>query len=215
MSPFLLEYFPLTSARQRRTLWYMLKYSKRVSDIRKQVAPSHSELLELLNEGCYSKLVVRILECINEVNIEDWTPTLVLPRGLHGSVYSLPDRLNQLLEEMNRLIRRIPRPVCLYKVPLPDLRKQWAAAVVDERLTQSRQKDAHVLQELLVAAGNGNLDKLRSCVCGIWFIQRVRDQRFHSAKCREKAFKSSPQWKAYRREKAREYYWLHKNKNVK
>jgi hypothetical protein len=56
---------------------------------------------------------------------------------------------------------------------------------------------------------------LRQCSCGKWFFKKFSHQRFCSVKCREREFRSTDEWKAYRREKAREYYWLQKNKNVK
>jgi hypothetical protein len=60
-----------------------------------------------------------------------------------------------------------------------------------------------------------DIGRIRECVCGKWLYSKFSHQKFCSAKCREKAFRSSPEWMEYRRNKAREYYWLHKNKNVK
>jgi hypothetical protein len=57
--------------------------------------------------------------------------------------------------------------------------------------------------------------RIRECNCGKWFYAKFDHQNYCSSKCREKAFRSTPMWKEYRRQKAREYYWLHKNKNVK
>jgi len=52
-------------------------------------------------------------------------------------------------------------------------------------------------------------------VCGTYYFRRFSHQRFCGEVCRLKAFRSSEEWKEYRRNKAREYYWLHKNTNVK
>lgn len=60
-----------------------------------------------------------------------------------------------------------------------------------------------------------DVTRIRECSCGKWLFARFSHQRFCSAKCRERSFKSSPEWKAYRREKAREYYRLHKSGKVK
>lgn len=60
-----------------------------------------------------------------------------------------------------------------------------------------------------------DIARIRECVCGKWLYSKFSHQRFCSSKCREKAFKSSPEWQEYRRNKARDYYWLHKTKNVK
>jgi hypothetical protein len=61
----------------------------------------------------------------------------------------------------------------------------------------------------------GELDRLKKCNCGRWLYARFSHQRFCSAKCREKAFRSDPAEKEKRRRWARENYWLHRNKNVK
>jgi len=74
--------------------------------------------------------------------------------------------------------------------------------------------DVQAVYELTWNNGDG-LTKVRECSCGRWFFVKFSHQKFCSARCRDKANKSSPQWKEYRRKKAREYYWLHKNRNVK
>lgn len=61
----------------------------------------------------------------------------------------------------------------------------------------------------------GNWWRIRQCYCGTYYFRRFRHQRFCSEACRVREFRSSEEWKAHRRKKAREYYWLHKNKNVK
>jgi len=91
----------------------------------------------------------------------------------------------------------------------PDGRYRWpwrsfaggyddARAVLD--LVWNHGRDAHRIME---------------CNCGKWFYAKFEHQKYCSSKCREKAFRSTPEWKEYRRGKAREHYWLHKNKNVK
>jgi len=57
--------------------------------------------------------------------------------------------------------------------------------------------------------------RIVECYCGKWFYAKFEHQKYCSSKCREKAFRSTPEWKEYRRGKAREYYWLHKTKNTK
>src|SRR6266496_1284464 len=90
-----------------------------------------------------------------------------------------------------------------YSGPDGRYRRPWpsysdARAVLD--LLWNRGRDAHRIME---------------CNCGKWFYAKFEHQKYCSSKCREKAFRSTPEWKEYRRGKAREYYWLHKNKNVK
>lgn len=74
--------------------------------------------------------------------------------------------------------------------------------------------DVQAIYELTFPDNSG-IERLEECTCGRWFFRRFKHQRFCSAKCREKVNKSSPKWREYRRNKAREYYWLHKKQNVK
>jgi hypothetical protein len=59
------------------------------------------------------------------------------------------------------------------------------------------------------------LGHLKECCCGRWIWARFSHQRFCSAMCRERDFRSSEKWKEHRRQKAREYYLLHKSGKVK
>jgi hypothetical protein len=60
------------------------------------------------------------------------------------------------------------------------------------------------------------IDRLRQCThCQQWLCARFSHQRFCSARCRERHFQSSLEWKEQRRRRARQYYRLHKTKNVK
>jgi len=75
--------------------------------------------------------------------------------------------------------------------------------------------DSDAVLDLLELARQGLLERLKQCPCGSWIWARFSHQRFCSAKCREKEFRSSLQWKEHRRQKAREYYRLHKSGKVK
>jgi len=75
--------------------------------------------------------------------------------------------------------------------------------------------DVQAVFELAWMTDGEGLKKVRECLCGKWFFVKFAHQKFCSAPCRDKANKSLPKWKEYRRKKAREYYWLHKNKNIK
>lgn len=57
--------------------------------------------------------------------------------------------------------------------------------------------------------------RIAQCACGTYYFRRFSHQRFCSETCRLKEFRSSAEWKAHRRRKAREYYWLHKSGKVK
>jgi hypothetical protein len=75
--------------------------------------------------------------------------------------------------------------------------------------------DVHAVFDIAHLAEMNLLDRLKKCGCGNWMFARFSHQRFCSIRCREKEFRSSFEWKEYRRKKAREYYKLHKIKNVK
>jgi len=75
--------------------------------------------------------------------------------------------------------------------------------------------DSSAVLDISAIADLGLIDRLKKCTCGKWLFAKFEHQRFCSVKCREKAFRSDPTEKAKRREWARRYYWLQKNKNVK
>jgi len=63
---------------------------------------------------------------------------------------------------------------------------------------------------------SGHIHALRQCpVCNRWIYGRFEQQKFCSAKCKDVCRRSDPAWQEERRKRAREYYWLHKNKNVR
>jgi hypothetical protein len=71
------------------------------------------------------------------------------------------------------------------------------------------------IADLAKLAEKDLLGHLKECCCGRWIWARFSHQRFCSAKCREHDFRSSERWKEHRRQKAREYYRLHKSGKVK
>jgi hypothetical protein len=74
--------------------------------------------------------------------------------------------------------------------------------------------DVQAIYELTWLTGDKGIKQIKECDCGKWFFRRFAHQKFCCAKCRDKANKSSPEWQEYRRHKAREYYWLHRTRNV-
>jgi hypothetical protein len=75
--------------------------------------------------------------------------------------------------------------------------------------------DTDAIFDLMELARQGLLERLKQCPCGRWIWARFSHQRFCSSKCRERDFRSSEKWKEHRRQKAREYYRLHKSGKVK
>ncbi|SRR6266571_1241686 len=76
------------------------------------------------------------------------------------------------------------------------------------------------LRKLLHLAEMGLIGRVRKCAkeaCGRWFYAKFEHQRFHSKRCQQETFKTSPAWKKQRAEymkrlrqekKLRERKWL-------
>lgn len=72
------------------------------------------------------------------------------------------------------------------------------------------------VERVLDIANDGRIDFLERCAaCGTWLFKRFSHQRFCSERCRMSEYQRSDKWKAYKRDKAHEYYWLHKLGKVK
>jgi hypothetical protein len=67
----------------------------------------------------------------------------------------------------------------------------------------------------LQLAQQDQIDTVRECLCGTFFVAGRIDQNYCSARCRVKAHQSSEEFKAKRREADRERYRLHKDGKVK
>jgi hypothetical protein len=78
-----------------------------------------------------------------------------------------------------------------------------------------RYGELSAIADLAKLAERDLLGHLRECCCGRWIWARFSHQRFCNGKCRERDFRSSEKWKEHRRQKAREYYRLHKSGKVK
>lgn len=83
--------------------------------------------------------------------------------------------------------------------------------------TQGKPAPIEAIWELVQLAGMGLARRLRQCShCNKWFFAHF-DHQTHcpGGDCRIADFRKSEKWKAYRRKKSREYYWLRLKKNVK
>jgi hypothetical protein len=67
----------------------------------------------------------------------------------------------------------------------------------------------------IMRIGPEQLFRVYFCRCGKALFQRFAHQKFCSDACRIRFYSDDPKWKIYRATKAREYYQLHKNKNIK
>jgi hypothetical protein len=91
----------------------------------------------------------------------------------------------------------------------------WMSTRPDHPDASEGYDDVSAIADLAKLAEKDLLGHLRECLCGRWIWARFSHQRFCSAKCREREFRSSEKWKEHRRQKAREYYRLHKSGKVK
>ena len=133
-------------------------------------------------------------------------------------------RLQASFRRIFRLLRQYK--FCIRAMPFgPTLINQWVPLSGPDGKFKNRwppaggeYSDFQAIYELCGPTGGGisGIERIVECPqCGKWMFKRFSHQRFCSTRCREREFKSSPEWKAKRRDKAREYYWLHKTKNVK
>ena len=67
----------------------------------------------------------------------------------------------------------------------------------------------------LQLAERDQIDNVRECSCGTFFVAGRIDQQYCSVKCRVKAHQSSDEFKAKRRKADRERYRLHRDGKVK
>jgi hypothetical protein len=181
------------------TMWDMLSQLKRCTN--KNVLPkgmviagawsyTPQRFLEYLNSDLLSSNFLRGLGVLAEINDAS---RLNLPKS----------RVEELLEEFNRRMQRYTAS--------PHLQLQAGRVVRGWRSKLSRGTslvDYTVLAPGVFAAiEHHHLEKLARCAWGgNWFFRRVEGQRFCSARCREKAFKSTEEFKAERRAKRRALY---------
>jgi hypothetical protein len=117
-------------------------------------------------------------------------------------------------EAIFRRVQEINRQLCRYKSsPSIELDGNWWSL---EHWPDHDPPQWWVVESALELARDGQISRIRRCSdCQSWYFARFAHQRFCTARCRERAFRSSEEWKKHRREKARDYYWLHKNAKVK
>jgi hypothetical protein len=72
-----------------------------------------------------------------------------------------------------------------------------------------------MIRQVVDLSKDGLLDRIRKCSCNRWFFARFAHQVSCSSRCRRNLYEKTDSYRAHRRKKAREYYWLHKTKNTK
>jgi|SRR5215467_1092913 len=77
-------------------------------------------------------------------------------------------------------------------------------------------EECHTVGALIKLAEMGAINRVKKCQqCENWFYARFAHQGFCTDKCRIKNNATSEHWKEYKRNKAREYYHLHKTGKVR
>jgi hypothetical protein len=161
--------------------------------------------------------VVKIVETARRIaHLRAQKPALVLA---HESFFGEKTELNKAYNRYQRMLRRY-RFFPLIQPWSPIAPHMWTAVEhgrdkLSDDSPHLPYDDFDAVHDLARLADRGLFDKLLRCSCERWLFARFSHQRFCSARCREREFKASPEWRAHRRKKAREYYWLHRNQNVK
>jgi hypothetical protein len=178
-------------------------------------------LLQWLNAGRQTKAhlkVFAILDLYKKLR-RSWETKVVVEDGnVVKRSYARHSDLPRTLHELRRLLFEYKfYPMFFPVAPLSVT--HWLPAKGGLRRTlhgwPTGYSDINAVFDLMQLSVMGLLDRLFQCSCGKWIFARFAHQKFCSARCREREFRSSAEWKAKRRQKAREYYWLHKSKNVK
>ena len=219
----------MTKRKHGSTFAYMPNTHSHVSDTespRRAYAgeDGSKRLVDWLNEKPMTKPQLRVLEILRLYNdlCQQWKITRNAKRKSDatemravrtGSDKDYYDRMNEL---QRRLRHYTYFPMILPIGPIEQV--HWCPASNAKKYSHGWSidyDDKWAVMDLARIAEIGLLGRLRECTCGRWIWARFSHQQHCSSKCREKYFRSSESWKAHRREKAREYYWLRKNKNVK
>jgi hypothetical protein len=136
--------------------------------------------------------------------------------GMMGGAVSMPvaakgqDR-NEPLYYVNRLVRRY-RAIPLV---IPSPTEGWEFLWIPTKSQATGFGDEFNAALAVLELGSRGLSRIGLCGCGKAFFKRFAHQKFCTDKCRVKFYGNDPKWKVYRADKARGYYWLHKNKNIK
>jgi hypothetical protein len=102
-----------------------------------------------------------------------------------------------------------PRAV---EVTIGDLRKAngvWPTSKVIDNAPSDVQ-EAFIVQYLIGITRSGNIDRVRECQCGKWFLAARADKRYCGENCRKKYHSPSEEQKEKRRKWRRDYqkrYW--------
>lgn len=203
----------------RRTILHMVMQHRRGSENQKAISRHFTgendskPLIELLNgsepkTATSRRRVEKLFETVSTM--------LSFTKNTPSHMLSLRNdrKYESLIRSLNRQLRRYKEtrtPIFVFE----DDDKVW---VIDHviRIPGIPRVEANAVDAFKKLALAGVVNRVRRCNhCRKWILARFPHQLCCSAYCRERLFRSSDVWKAKRRRKAKEYYWLHKNKNTK
>jgi hypothetical protein len=202
----------------RFTVGVMLsEFSKRVAN--DETLPTPSEMLvDLMNGDVLSgdsKLrVERIIQLLR--GQKEYISLISAHVREHGTpliaeayMMTLIDISDQLNEKLSRYAV-IPQTQSFFPVPF----HYFLPAASNDRSPEERAEVSAVLTAVQLAQRD-QLQDVRQCSCGDYFVAGRIDQSYCSVKCRVKAHQSSEEFKAKRRKADRKRYRLHREGKVK
>ena len=146
---------------------------------------------------------------------EDMPEKRIKIDGREIIMLSVPTRMDEFERELNKRMERYSsHPYFRFRKG----RLLVGYAQVGNR-SESLTISSRLVPMMIDALGAGDLQKLARCQlpqCRRWFLKRVGGQRFcpAPAKCRQKAFEDTPEFRAERAKYMQDWRWLHANKNV-
>jgi hypothetical protein len=121
----------------------------------------------------------------------------------------LPEELAQRLQRTNEFLANYPTTPSIGWNPRGHL--EFGQDFEGRRL----ELEGGVVYSLISIAELGLVDRIRKCICGVWFQARRQNQRSCSPTCRHKVYAETPAAKTRRREYMRAYYRLKTSGKVK
>jgi hypothetical protein len=109
-----------------------------------------------------------------------------------------------VVDELNEILARYPK---VFKFEMGDFGGQFF------RVPKGPWVDAHEAGavESILNLAHGGLEKLRTCLCGRWYIAKKSDQNSCSGACRRRKYEQTPAYKAHKAAKAKANYQSRKN----
>jgi len=146
--------------------------------------------------GAKAKCVLRVLDLLPKYRraVAPWIAKGI--SGVTGPEMALLEKLGRALwAELGRW----PVYLCLDADSI-----EWAKM---PKFTYARADSAGVaLLNMIRLFEQGLIHRVRRCLkCKKWFYARFRHQQFCSTRCQQSHYRSSEEWKAYRREWMRQY----------